>query len=345
MPLTSGLPPQPDAGHGSTCTARPARSSIPSWLELHRQSARGPVVTRVPSLGTFIEYWLTEIVRPNLAPATAANYDTFARLYIVPDLGDRRLDKLTVREVQSWINGLRTRCQCCAQGKDAAREKPRCCSIGKCCGQIASDRTIRDAWATLRIILGNAVREEMLARNIAGLIRTPTSRSRKAKPWTVEEAQQFLESARSDDDPLYAAYVLILVLGLRRGLASHQAGIQAVPASKLYLHAMHSVVDWFAYAVWIDGQLSRSLSLSPDSGIMEDVGAPQPFEESYWAGHHPAVDPEDTDPDDEPYPLPFHPLDLAETALQELLGFTFEGLPRADDADPFEIPLAGFKIS
>jgi hypothetical protein len=35
---------------------------------------------------------------------------------------------------------------------------------------------------------------------------------------------------------------------------------------------MHSVVDWFAYAVWIDGQLRRSLSLSPDSGIMEIVG-------------------------------------------------------------------------
>jgi hypothetical protein len=120
---------------------------------------------------------------------------------------------------------------------------------------------------------------------------------------------------------------------------------QAVPASKLYLHAMHSVVDWFAYAVWIDGQLSRSLSLAPDSGIMENVGAPWPFEEPFWAGHHPAVDPEDTDPEDEPYPLPFHPLDLAETALQELLGFTFEGLPRPDDADPFEIPLAGFKIS
>ena len=187
------------------------------WLELHRQAARGPVETRVPTLAAFIDYWMTEIVRPNLAPATAANYDMFARLYIVPDLGKKRLDKLTVRDVQTWLNGLRTRCQCCAQEKDAARDKPRCCAIGRCCNQIASDRTIRDAWATLRIILGNAVREEVLARNVAGLVRTPASRSRKAKPWTVEEARRFLESAKSDSDPLYAAYVLILVLGLRRG--------------------------------------------------------------------------------------------------------------------------------
>jgi integrase len=36
-------------------------------------------------------------------------------------------------------------------------------------------------------------------------------------PWTSEEARRFLESARADSDPLYAAYVLVLVLGLRRG--------------------------------------------------------------------------------------------------------------------------------
>jgi hypothetical protein len=121
--------------------------------------------------------------------------------------------------------------------------------------------------------------------------------------------------------------------------------ITAIPASKVYLHAMHSSVDWFAYAVWIDGQLTRSLSLSPDSGVMENIGTPRSFEEPYWAGSHPAIDPDDLDPDDEPYPLPFHPLDLAEVALQELLGFTFEGLPLPDDVDPFEIPLAGFTVT
>jgi len=124
---------------------------------------------------------------------------------------------LSVRDVQTWLNQLRTRCQCCAQEKDAARAKPKCCAIGKCCQQIASDRTIRDAWSTLRIILGNAIREELIARNVAGLVRVSKSRSRKAKPWSVDEARAFLESAQKDGDPLYAAYVLILVLGLRRG--------------------------------------------------------------------------------------------------------------------------------
>jgi integrase len=35
--------------------------------------------------------------------------------------------------------------------------------------------------------------------------------------WTVDEARRFLESARRDEDALYTAYVLIVVLGLRKG--------------------------------------------------------------------------------------------------------------------------------
>lgn len=160
------------------------------------------------------------------------------------------------------------------------------------------------------------------------------------------------ENANPDDGLIYVGAFSGLTLACTSIAAldnptqlPHSVIAAAVPASRLYLHAMHSVVDWFAYAVWIDGQLRRSLSLSPDSGIMENIGEPWPFEEPYWAGHHPAIDPVDTDPKDEPYPFPFHPLDLAETTLQELLGFAFEGLPRPDDADPFKIPLAGFKIT
>jgi integrase len=51
------------------------------------------------------------------------------------------------------------------------------------------------------------------------LVRVPKARSHKPKPWSVEESRRFLESARRDNDPLYAGYVLILVLGLRRGEA------------------------------------------------------------------------------------------------------------------------------
>lgn len=111
------------------------------------------------------------------------------------------------------------------------------------------------------------------------------------------------------------------------------------PGRTVYLHAMNSVVDWFAYAVWTgDGSLWRSLSLSPDTGVAENVGAPLAFEAPYWAGERPVDDPDD------PYPLPFHPLELAEDALSALFGFTFEGVAQPDDPDPFGIQLAGYFV-
>jgi integrase len=70
----------------------------------------------------------------------------------------------------------------------------------------------------LRAGLSNAVREELIPKNVASLIRVSKPRkNRKIKPWSVDEARQFLENASAEDDLLYAAYVLILVLGLRKG--------------------------------------------------------------------------------------------------------------------------------
>ena len=69
----------------------------------------------------------------------------------------------------------------------------------------------------LRTILSQAVTDELVARNVARPVKLPSSRTHKRKSWSTDEARAFLESARSDGDPLYAAYVLVLVLGLRRG--------------------------------------------------------------------------------------------------------------------------------
>lgn len=68
----------------------------------------------------------TKMLIITVAPATASAYDMFARLYINP--GHRRLDKLSVRDGQTWLARLCDRCQCCAQGKDLARPDPRCCA-------------------------------------------------------------------------------------------------------------------------------------------------------------------------------------------------------------------------
>ena len=104
------------------------------------------------------------------------------------------------------------------------------------------------------------------------------------------------------------------------------------------LHAMHSVVDWFAFAHWVDGKLIRSLSLSPDSGIMEDIGERMDFEKPYWAGESPAVD---SDEDD--YPFEFHPLELGEEALLHFFGYQIEGFADKNLIEPEDFPLMQFR--
>jgi len=101
------------------------------------------------------------------------------------------------------------------------------------------------------------------------------------------------------------------------------------PTGTTTLHAMHSVVDWFAFATWVDGRLVRSLSLSPDSGILEDRGDRLEFERPYWEGEHPAAEDEE-----EEYAFEFHPLDLGEAALLYFFGYQIEGYVENNVIDP-----------
>lgn len=189
------------------------------WLKLHQEARRGPVAATVPTVETYVRYWLREVIEPNRAPLTYSTYETMCRLYILPGLGKKRLDRLTVRDVQTWLTKLRNTCQCCAQGKDARRaeSKRQCCAAGKCCNSVLSSRTIRDLKTILRSALSNAVTEELISKNVAALTKVPSKRTRKTQAWGSDEARTFLESAREGGDPLYAAFVLVLVLGLRKG--------------------------------------------------------------------------------------------------------------------------------
>ena len=108
------------------------------------------------------------------------------------------------------------------------------------------------------------------------------------------------------------------------------------PTGRVYLHAMHSVVDWAAFAVWENKVLLRSLSLSPENGILEQKGARLPFEEPYWGGAHALESAES-------YPFPFHPLELAETALFSFCGYKLEGDLSIVAFDPESIPLVRLK--
>lgn len=217
------------------------------WLQLSQQAARGPVATEVPTVEQYLHRWLEDSVAPNLAPLTHATYESHVRNYIVPGIGKLRIDRLRVPDVQRWLNTLVSQCQCCAQGKDAKRAArdpalARCCAKGECCQAFPSPRTIKDVRTVLRSALSSAMAEELIERNVAALVKSPRQRQRRIVPWSSDEARRFLESARGDEDPLYAAYVLVLVLGLRKGEV---------------LGLTWDSVDIDAHEVVIDHQLQR----------------------------------------------------------------------------------------
>lgn len=169
--------------------------------------------------------------------------------------------------------------------------------------------------------------------------------------YTVEPAEgtELWEATYPGDDFTYAAKLPALDIVADRRLAFDRPSelpahlLELGKGRRIMLHGMHSVVDWLSFAIWEDGELVRSLSLAPDDGVIENIGEPLDFEQPYWAGAHP-VEPIPGF-DDEPYPLPFHPLELGEEALRALFGFILEGESRPDDVDGESISLHGFWVT
>jgi integrase len=63
--------------------------------------------------------------------------------------------------------------------------------------------------------LTRAIREELITRNVARLVELPHWRPKTIRPWTVDEARGFLTACKPHYQ--YAAFVLLLLYGLRRG--------------------------------------------------------------------------------------------------------------------------------
>lgn len=88
------------------------------------------------------------------------------------------------------------------------------------------------------------------------------------------------------------------------------------------MHGMNSVVDWRCFAVWEDGKLVRSLSLSPDGSIEENIGEPFDFERPYWDGKHPAEPVPVAKPQNAALPTPPRPA-WTSSQTESLLAYDF----------------------
>lgn len=192
------------------------REALAKLTEKIAASNRGvPVPSAQGSVAAYLTYWLDAVAVHQLRENTHTRYTAVARLYLIPGLGRKKLAKLTAKDVRTWLNQLRTTCQCCTRGLDAAREQPLCCAAGKCCSKRLSPLTLAYVHSVLKSALEHAVREEEIPRNVARNVRTGTPRPRRFEPLTADEARKFLATANGHR--LQSLFELALHTGLRKG--------------------------------------------------------------------------------------------------------------------------------
>jgi integrase len=174
-----------------------------------------PLPAHQLTLGDFLERWLTDVVAKR-RPKTYVGYRDVVRLHITPVLGRKKLAQLSVQDVRRLMAHTAEKCLCCTQGIDRARDDRdrRCCALGQCCERRLSVRMIQFVHAVLRTALQHAVREELVARNVARLVQVATPEYEVGRGLSVDEAKRVVAAAESE--PLAALYVLALYLGLRR---------------------------------------------------------------------------------------------------------------------------------
>ena len=196
------------------------REALNELNKLRDQQRRGiPIATTTLTVADYMAYWLEHIAEPGIRRTTYATYEGDVRLHIIPGIGKRKLKTLQASEIRLWLNQLRTRCQCCAQGKDTNRNTPRCCAKEEpeCCQDVLSSSSIRHVLRVLRAALQDAVDEELLSRNVARLVQLRVTDDRKVRSFTRAEALRFLKAA--EHHRLYALWAVALAMGLRRGEA------------------------------------------------------------------------------------------------------------------------------
>ncbi|MEE1782761.1 tyrosine-type recombinase/integrase [Streptomyces sp. SP17BM10] len=171
-----------------------------------------PVAAADSTVTAYLTYWLDSVAVHRLRENTHTRYRTCVRLYVIPGLGRKKIAHLTARDIRSWLDRLRTTCQCCARGLD---KQERCCTVGQCCDKRLSPLTVTYVHSVLKSALEHAVREDELPRNVARNIKAGTPRPRRFEPLTVAEARRFLASV--DGHRLQALFDLALRTGLRKG--------------------------------------------------------------------------------------------------------------------------------
>jgi integrase len=140
------------------------------------------------SLQDFLTFWYNEASVPNVKPKTAHFYRQMIELYILPELGTIRLDKLQPEHVLRLLNNLR---------------------------DDLSPRTIRHISSVLRQALDRAVKWSKLLYNPAAMVDPPKVTREEQTPLTPAQSGALLMIV--EGHRLSALYHVALTLGPRKG--------------------------------------------------------------------------------------------------------------------------------
>jgi site-specific recombinase XerC len=140
------------------------------------------------TVGEYFTHWLATVVKPNLAPKTYQGYELIVRRHIIPAIGSKKLRTLAVVDVRNLVQLLQQ------------------AGLGR--------RSVQYTHAVLRAGLQNAMRDELVMRNVAKLVRIPAPQYEVGLGLSIERARLLLTSSKADR--LHALYVVAVYLGLRR---------------------------------------------------------------------------------------------------------------------------------
>jgi integrase len=150
-----------------------------------------PIVTERQTVKEFLDRWLNDCVKPSVRLSTFLSYESEVRVHISPKLGHIQLEKLTPQHIQAYMN-------------DRLKSE-------------LSATTVAYHRSLLRMALNQALRWNLVGRNVATLVDPPRTEKYEIQPITPEQARSFLEVLNGNR--LEALFAVALSLGLRRGEA------------------------------------------------------------------------------------------------------------------------------
>jgi len=125
------------------------------------------------TLGEYLERWIRDYARPNLAARTVEGYETIIQQHLKPRLGNISLTQLKPEHLQKYYAELLKSGRCSGNGGLSAQ-------------------TVRHHHTALHKALQTAVEWGLLQRNVADAVRPPRAGHSEMNIWSEAEITLFL---------------------------------------------------------------------------------------------------------------------------------------------------------